>query len=80
LREAGYARVELDVFAFHSDALGVEPFARPLSAEQFLPLVDEGLLSFEEFVRAYALTGRFLASPDPFVMIVGFIARAEKPR
>jgi SAM-dependent methyltransferase len=80
LRAAGYVNVELDVFAYHSDTGGVEAFGRQLHPDQFLPLVEEGLLTLEEFVRAHALHHRFLQSPEAFLVAVGFIAYGEAAR
>src|SRR5262249_25689026 len=80
LPDAGYANVELDVFAYHSDAVGLAAFAPQLDPDQFLPLVAEGRLSADDYARACALIQWFFASPDQFVLAVGFIARGEKPR
>jgi SAM-dependent methyltransferase len=77
LREAGYARVQLDVFAYDSDDAGLAFFAAQLDPDQFVPLLDDGLLSLTEYARARSLYERFLASPDAFVLAVGFIAYAE---
>jgi SAM-dependent methyltransferase len=80
LREAGYVRVELDVFAWHSDDLGVDLFAAQLDPDQFLPLVEDGLLTFDEYARAKALYHQFRESPVAFVLSIGFIAFAENPQ
>ena len=80
LRAAGYVNVELDLFAYHSDAVGLDAFGRQLHPDQFLPLLEEGLLTLEEFLRAHALHRRFLRSPEAFLVAVGFIAYGEAPR
>lgn len=78
LREAGYAHVDVDVFACHSDDVGIDAFAAQLDPDQFLPLVAEGLVTFAEYVKARSLYQRFLES-EPLVVSVGFIACAEAP-
>lgn len=77
LRAAGYVHVELDVFAYHSDTTGVEAFCPQFHPDQFLPLVDEGLLTLEDYIRARVLNQRFLQSPEAFLLSVGFIAYGE---
>jgi SAM-dependent methyltransferase len=79
LRQAGYVGIDLDVFAYHSDDAGLEAFAPQLYPGQFLPLVEGGLMTVEEYARACVATQRFFASSAPFLLMVGFIARAEKP-
>jgi len=80
LEAAGYARVELDVFAYHSDQVGVPAFAAQLAADQFLPLLEQGLLTLEDYLRAQILVQRFQRSPDAFVLSIGFVAYGEVPR
>ncbi len=80
LRAAGYVRIELDLFGYNSDDLGMDAFAPQLAPEQFLPLVEEGVLTFDDYIHACAATRRFFESDDPFLLMAGFIARAEKPR
>ena len=80
LREAGYARVELDVFAYDSDERGIEAFAAQIDPDQFLPLLDDGVLTLAEYIKARALYQRFVRSPGTFILSVGFIACAENPR
>jgi SAM-dependent methyltransferase len=80
LRAAGYVHVELDLFGYDSDELGMDAFAPQLAPEQFLPLVESGVLTFEDYLYACAATRRFFESADPFLFMAGFIACAEKPR
>lgn len=77
LRAAGYVHVELDVFAYHSDTLGLPAFCPQLHPDQFLPLVNEGLLRIEDYLRAYVRNHQFLNSPEAFLLCVGFIAYGE---
>jgi len=79
LREAGYRSVELDVFAYHSDDLGIDAFAAQLDPNQFIPLLDKGLLTLTEYIRARALYQTFLQSSESFLLSVGFIAFGENP-
>jgi len=80
LRAAGYVHIDLDIFAYHSDDVGMEAFASQIAPEQFLPLVRQGDLSLVEYIRAVAATQCFLASKESFLMMTGFIARGEKPQ
>ena len=45
-----------------------------------LPILCAGLLTAEEYLRACVLNERFRRCPEALVLMVGFIARAEKPR
>jgi SAM-dependent methyltransferase len=80
LREAGYVGVELDVFAYDSDDVGLETFASQLDPDRLLPLVDEGQVTLTEYAKAKALYERFLKSSGAFVLSVAFIARGKNPR
>lgn len=80
LHAAGYVHIELDVFACHSDAAGLAAFGPQLHPDQFLPLVDEGLLTLADYVRAHALNQRFLQTPEAFLLSVGFIACGKAAR
>jgi hypothetical protein len=80
LRAAGYVQVELDVFAYDSDSAGVHAFGPQLCPDQFLPLVDEGLLTLDDYIRAQALTQQFLQSEQAFLLSVGFIAYGKTAR
>jgi SAM-dependent methyltransferase len=80
LRDSGYVHVELDVFACSSDDVGLDRFTQLLDPDQFLPLLENGLLSLAEYARAKALYQRFRESADAFVLSIGFIAYAESPR
>lgn len=79
LRQAGYVNVQLDVFCYDSDSLGLESFRPQLSPDRLIPLVDEQALGVEELALAYEVHERFLADGSAFVLMVGFIASGEKP-
>jgi hypothetical protein len=80
LRAAGYVEVELDLFAYDSDKVGIEALAAQLSPEQFLPLLEGGGMTLDDYIRACAATRSFLESDNHFLWMVGVIARGEKPR
>jgi SAM-dependent methyltransferase len=79
MKGAGFGDVELDLFCYHSDTLGVDCCAEQFDMEQFIPLVESGLLSWEDYLRGCASRQAFLSSSDAFVLMVGFIARGVKP-
>ncbi|HEY3968728.1 MAG TPA: methyltransferase domain-containing protein [Planctomycetaceae bacterium] len=79
LRQTGFARVGLDVFAVDSDDVGLAATDVHLNPDQLLPLVADGHISLEDFVRAKFLHQRFLDSTDAFVLMIGFIAWGRKP-
>jgi ubiquinone/menaquinone biosynthesis C-methylase UbiE len=79
LRQAGYARVVMDVFACHSDDVGIDAFATQIEPDQFIPLLEDGLLTVADYARAKALYKRFRQSPGSFVLAIGFIAYGENP-
>jgi ubiquinone/menaquinone biosynthesis C-methylase UbiE len=79
LRQAGYANVAVDLFCLDSDELGIDRFKPHLAPEQFLPLLQEGSMTFAEYIRAWSLYNRFLAAGDPLILSAGFLVYAEKP-
>ena len=78
LKAAGYTNLRLEAFVYHSDELGIEPFAPQLDPDRLLPQVAEGLITLTEFAAVRAAYERFLASPDAYIMMLGFIACGEK--
>jgi SAM-dependent methyltransferase len=79
LRQAGFARVGLDVFAVDSDAVGLENADVHLNPDRLLPLVADGRISLADYVRATDLHRQFIASPDAFVLLTSLIAWGHKP-
>ncbi len=79
LEEAGFVNVELEMFAYHSDALGLAPFLPQLSPDRLLVAVRQGQITQKEYRLAQALVHKFLASPNAYVMMIGFLAHGEKP-
>lgn len=79
MRRAGYTDVRLDVFAYDSDTLGLEPFREQLSPDRLLPLLVEGGLTVQELGLAHSLLDRFSSAPEPFVLLIGFLASGDNP-
>jgi ubiquinone/menaquinone biosynthesis C-methylase UbiE len=79
LRQAGFAHVGLDVFAVDSDEFDLAMMRVHLNPDQLLPLVADGRISMEDYLRAKDLHLRFVQSRDAFVLMIGFIAWGRKP-
>jgi ubiquinone/menaquinone biosynthesis C-methylase UbiE len=79
LRRAGFEQVELDAFVYHSDVLGLEPFAPQLDPSRLLPLVRAGAISGDEFAIVQRAYERFMDTPDAYVLMVGLAALGRKP-
>jgi SAM-dependent methyltransferase len=79
MKGAGFGDVDLDLFCYHSDALGVDRCAEQFDMDQFMPLVQAGLLSWDDYLHGSAARQAFLSSPEAFVLMVGFMARGVKP-
>jgi ubiquinone/menaquinone biosynthesis C-methylase UbiE len=79
LAETGYSNPQLDLFAYHSDQLGIQAFDAQLTTERLLPAVSAGNLSLQEYLTAVAAYQEFLKTPDAYIMMVGFLAHGIKP-
>jgi ubiquinone/menaquinone biosynthesis C-methylase UbiE len=79
LKAAGYQQIELEAFVYHSDALGVAPFAPQIAPDRLLPLLERGAISLREYQQAHMAYTRFLAAPDAYVLMAGLIACGETP-
>ena len=79
LATAGFQSPCLEAFVYHSDELGLEAFDPHVNPERFLPAVQDGLISFEEYSIAAMAYAQFRGSPDAFVLMAGLMARANKP-
>ncbi len=79
LKAAGYQNIELEAFVYHSDALGVAPFAPQLTPDRLLPLLQRGTISLREYQQAHRAYTQFLAAPDAYVLMAGLIACGERP-
>ena len=79
LRAAGFENVELAAFVYHSDAIGLGPFAPQLDPDRLLPAVRAGVITDGEFGTVRDAYERFMDSPDAYVMMIGLMALAQKP-
>lgn len=73
LTAAGYRDVSVRPYAYHSDELGLDAFGDLISPAALAPLLADGTLSPDEYAIAVRGYQRFRASPDAFVMLVGFV-------
>lgn len=78
LRAAGYAAPRLETYCYHSGDLGLPAFAPQLSPERLLPAVTAGDLSFEDYMTLLQAHQRFMADPEAFVLLIGFLASAGR--
>ncbi len=79
LAQAGFLPCALETIAFHSDELGMEAFREHLDPERFVPLVKAGSLSEQTFTKTCLSCEAFLASPEPFILILWLMACGQKP-
>ena len=79
LRGSGYQQVELDSIAIHSDEAGLVECFPQLDPLPMQTLVRAGQLSVEEFTELRATHQAFVASGDPFALILMFMACGVKP-
>lgn len=79
LMATGFARVELESFVYHSDALGLELFSAQLDPDRLARAFKAGQISAQELQLAHDLYQQFLASPNAYVLMVGLLAYGEKP-
>ncbi len=80
LKSAGYSTLDLEVIATHSDNVGIEPFLPQIDPDRLLPLVSIGLMSAQELEQVRASRTKFLASPEPYMLILSLMASGEKPQ
>lgn len=78
LTAAGCSQVELDVFAYQSDDVGLGSFASQFAPERFLPLVEQELITPHEYACAVAITSAFLQSEEAFILKTVCIAHGIK--
>jgi ubiquinone/menaquinone biosynthesis C-methylase UbiE len=79
LTEAGFIDVRHDAVIYHSDEIGLEPFAAQMTPDRLVPALRAGLITHEEMESVRAHHRAFFASAGSFVMMVGFIATGRKP-
>lgn len=80
LKAAGFQNLDLEAVVSHSDAQGIEAFLLRLDPGLALPLVKLGLLSQQEVESFIASREKFLASPNPFILVLWLLACGEKPQ
>jgi ubiquinone/menaquinone biosynthesis C-methylase UbiE len=79
LEGSGFANLDLEAIATHSDASGITAFDPQMDPDRLLPLAKAGWVSEEEIQQFRASRDVFLASPGPYVMMLGLMACGEKP-
>lgn len=79
LAAAGFTGLSLQLFAYHSDELGVDAFAPLIDPSSLQPLVEAGVVGTFDYARAVHGYERFRADPDAFVLLVGLIVSGRKP-
>jgi ubiquinone/menaquinone biosynthesis C-methylase UbiE len=79
LRDTGHADPHLDLFAYHSDAVGKDPFLPQMAPERFLAQIDPAAITPGDLGQVYAAFDRFERDPDAYVLMVGFLASGRKP-
>jgi SAM-dependent methyltransferase len=78
LESAGFGPPRVDVFAYHSDALGLAAFAEQLSPSRLVPAVHAGIVSRAEHDLVTAEYERFMADQMSFVLMLGFFVHARR--
>jgi ubiquinone/menaquinone biosynthesis C-methylase UbiE len=76
---AGFTSLSLQLFAYHSDELGLDAFAPLIDPSSLQPLVEAGLVGTFDYARAVHGYERFRADPDAFVLLVGLLISGRKP-
>jgi SAM-dependent methyltransferase len=79
LEAAGFNDVRLEVFAYHSDALGIDAFRPQMDPERLRPALDAGLITRAEFEQVRAGYHAFLDSPEAYVLMLGLMAHGTRP-
>jgi SAM-dependent methyltransferase len=76
---AGLTDLSLQLFAYHSDELGLDAFAPLIDPSGLLPLVEQGVLGPIEYARAMHSYNRFRADPAAFVLLAGLVVSGRAP-
>ncbi len=79
LKAAGFHSLDLEVVASHSDDIGIEPFLPQIDPDRLLPLVTMGLMSETDLERLRVSITKFLASPEPYLLLLSLMIGGEKP-
>ena len=79
LKVAGFDNLDLEVVASHSDNIGIEPFLPQIDPDRLRPLVRMGLMSDPELERIRVSVTKYLASPEPYLLMLSLMICGEKP-
>lgn len=79
LTDSGHASVDVDLFCYSSDALGLDVFAPQLDPARLLPLVAKGQIPMSDLIAAQVMTDAFMKAPNAQVLLVGFIGSGRRP-
>lgn len=79
LKAAGFSKLDLEVIATHSDAIGIDPFLPQIDPDRLLPLVRNGLMSEQELELIRISRAKFLDSPEPYILTLSLMVYGEKP-
>jgi ubiquinone/menaquinone biosynthesis C-methylase UbiE len=79
LAAAGFTDLSLELFAYHSDDLGVDAFAPLIDPSGLLPLVEQGVVGMVDYARAVHGYERFRADPDALVLLAGMVVSGRAP-
>ena len=74
----GFERVSLDLYNYSSDEFPLSDFGPLLDPDQYIALVEDGIIDVIELAQAGVAYRRWLSDPSSFVMMVGFAASAAK--
>ncbi len=75
-----FQNLDLEAVVGHSDAQGIEAFLLKIDSGLAIPLVKLGLLSEQKLESFTASREQFLASPNPFILVLWLMACGEKPQ
>ncbi len=79
LKTAGFINLDLEVITAHSDAIGIEPFLPQIDPDRLLPLLKQGFVTEAELKGLRAAREKYLASPQPYILVASMLVRGEKP-
>lgn len=75
LRMAGYGGVDLRLYSYNSEELGLDAFAPIIDPRvSLVRFVEDGTITAAEYGLALEAHRRFRAAPDAFVLLAGLIA------
>jgi SAM-dependent methyltransferase len=78
LAGCGYACLQLDLFAYHSDDLGRNPFLPQIAPERMLAQIESSAIDPVDLATLYAAYHRFARDPEAFILMVGFLVSGRR--